>query len=433
MKAGTKDQGPGTTEFEPPADRREGLRSLVLSPWSLVLVSALLLALRKPWALHTPQFWAEDGEIFMTQDDLMGLRAWWTPYNGYLHLLPRMIAWSASHVADVAAWPAIYNGLAFALNVAVFARLASARVELPHKPALMLAFVLVVGTGEVLINVTNLQWVTAFFLVLQLFTARPTNQAQRLGDLAILAVVGLNGPFAIVLLPLFAWRAWRERHVDSFLALGVVVACALVQGWLVSRAGLSLPDGARQPFGPLMFLSMLGSRLVTWPLLGPWPVRVWPPWIHAVIGGLVLASVLGGALRADARRPVRATIMATFCLVTIACAYRMRFDTWVRDDLANGDRYFYVPRVLFAWLVILEFDAPQRWIARTARAACLVGVAMHVPSFVIPAPPNYEWAKHCDPIRRGEPAKIFTLPEGWWIEYPGRPREQRRDEGTGKE
>ena len=155
----------------------------------LVLVCAALLALRKPWALHTPQLWAEDGSIFLTQDEQMGLRAFFEPYNGYLHLLPRLIAWIASHTADVAWWPAIYNGLAFAINAALFARLASRRVELPSKAWLMLAFVLVVGTGEVLINVTNVQWVTAFFLVLQLFTAPATNAGQRLGDLALLGVV----------------------------------------------------------------------------------------------------------------------------------------------------------------------------------------------------------------------------------------------------
>jgi hypothetical protein len=73
--------------------------------WGCVLAAAVLLALRKPWALHTPQFWAEDGSIFMTQDDLLGPRAFLVPYNGYLHLLPRLVAWIARHVADVAWWP----------------------------------------------------------------------------------------------------------------------------------------------------------------------------------------------------------------------------------------------------------------------------------------------------------------------------------------
>ena len=37
-----------------------------------------------------------------------------------------------------------------------------------------------------------------------------------------------------------------------------------------------------------------------------------------------------------------------------------------------------------------------------------------------PAPPDYHWADHCDAIRRGVPAKIPILPEGWVLDYPGR-------------
>ena len=96
---------------------------------------AVLLALRKPWALHTPQLWAEDGSIFLVQNEQMGLRAWWEPYNGYLHLLPRLIAWTASRVADVAWWPALYNGAAFLLHLGVLVRLASPRVLLARAAA----------------------------------------------------------------------------------------------------------------------------------------------------------------------------------------------------------------------------------------------------------------------------------------------------------
>ena len=388
----------------------------------LVLACAALLALRKPWALHTPQLWAEDGSIFLTQDEQMGLRALIEPYNGYLHLLPRLIAATASRTADPAWWPAIYNGFAFVLSVGVFARLASPRVQLPAKPWLMLAFVLVVGTGEVLINVTNLQWFTAFYLLLQVFVARPTTMAQRLGDLAIVLVVGLNGPFAIVFAPLVAWRTWRERHADNFLVLAAFGICALVQGWLVTHSGgsLSLHEGV-EPFRPLTGFSILGSRLVTWTFLGPVPVRAWPFAVQAGIGIAFIGTLLGWALRPDGRRAVRGPIAAAFVFVTLACAYRVRADTWQDDNLADGDRYFYISRVLLVWLVILEFDAAPRAVACIARALCLAGVVMNAPRHMLPAPTDYKWAEHCDPIRRGVPANIYTLPEGWWIEYPGRP------------
>lgn len=392
--------------------------------WTLLVAAgAALLALRKPWALHTPQLWAEDGSIFLTQDEQMGVRAWWEPYNGYLHLLPRLIAWIASHTADPAWWPAIYNGLAFALNVAVLARLASPRVQLPARAGLVLSFVLVVGTGEVLINVTNLQWMTAFLLILQLFMAPATRPAERIVDVGILLLVGLNGPFALLFLPLFAWRAWRDRTLDTGLALAAVAACAGVAAACLLRSGQGVHLGdAREAFHPLMFLSIIGSRLVTWPLAGPSAVFAWPKAVHAALGLVVIGTLLVRALRPDGRRPARTMTATLFTLVLLAGVYRVRADTWERDDLVNGDRYFFIPRVLLAWLLIWELDARPRAAAWTARAVAVLALVQHAPRFILPAPPDYHWAQHCDPIRRGVPANIYTLPEGWWIEYPGRPK-----------
>jgi hypothetical protein len=151
-------------------------------------------------------------------------------------------------------------------------------------------------------------------------------------------------------------------------------------------------------------------------------VHAVPVWAHAGFGLTFVGAVLAWSLRPAPRRAVRACLVVLFCLVTAAGAYRLRADTWPVDTLEYGDRYFHLPRVLFVWLLILEWDAAPRAIAWTARGLCLLGLVLHGPHFVLSAPPDYRWAAHCDPIRRGEPAKIFTMPEGYWIDYPGRPR-----------
>ena len=154
-------------------------------------------------------------------------------------------------------------------------------------------------------------------------------------------------------------------------------------------------------------------------------MRAWPQWMHATLGMVVIAPLLWRTLRPDPRRNARLTVATIFVLITLASLYRVRADTWTQDDLVNGDRYFYIPRVLLAWLLILETASASRIVAWLARGLCVLGVVTHAPHFILPAPPDYKWTTHCDPIRRGVPANISTLPEGWWIVSPGRPPEKR--------
>ncbi len=389
-----------------------------LTWWVLALLAALL-ALRKPHALIAPQFWAEDGSVFLIEQDRLGLAALFTPYMGYLHAIPRLVAWIAAHVLDPAWWPGFYNGTAFALWLAVIARTFSPRLALPHKPWLALLFFVGPQTSEILFNLTNVQWITAFVLVQQALIARPQTWGQRVGDLFLLAVVGLTGPFVVALLPLFAWRCWRDRHSDNFAALGVVAACATAQGWLIHRANITF-EHQHAAFQLFNTLTVLSRRLLIWPALGARAAHDLTPFVVGLLGVTFTAGLFLRAFRPDPRRQLRLQLLAAFALLMLAGFLRMRPDTWTGDDLAFSDRYFFLPRVLLAWLVILEIGATSRPVAWTARIVAVALTFVHLPGFVLPAPPNYRWAENCDPIRRGVPAKIPILPEGWILDYPGR-------------
>ncbi len=143
-----------------------------------------------------------------------------------------------------------------------------------------------------------------------------------------------------------------------------------------------------------------------------------------MFGCVALIALLAWSLRPHPRRAQRAQLVAAFLLITAAAIMRVRPDRWETMNLVNADRYFYIPRVLVAWLLIWEFDALPRAVGYTARALCACGVVVNLPGLRLPAPIDYKWAEHCDPIRRGVAANIKTLPEGWWIEYPGRPQKK---------
>jgi hypothetical protein len=406
------------------ASLRAWWRDPQLNVWVLAAL-AVLLALRKPHALHTPQLWAEDGSIFLMQADMHGVSSLAMPYMGYLHLLPRLIAWIAPRLLDPAWWPGFYNGVSFVIWVAVLGRFFSRRLNLPGKPWLVLAFFLGVNTGEVLFNITNLQWLTAFVLIQQAIIAPPMNQRERWGDLLMLAVVGLTGPFVAAFVPLFIWRWWRRRSWDNFAVLALLGACAGIQAWFVITTGPKF-DYQSEPVRLFAMLPVIARRLIVWPVLGERIALGLPNAVVGALGGTILAGLLAWTLRPHPRRAVRAAIVAAFGLIMLASVFRTRPDTWAADNLIFGDRYFYIPRVLIAWLLIWEFNATPRFIAGFARMLCLLAVLVHARDYVLPAPKDYRWKDHCEPIRRGVRADIPTLPEGWTLEYHGRPSRAAR-------
>lgn len=394
-----------------------------LNLWVWLAIAGCFV-LRKPHALHTPQLWAEDGSIFLMQADMHGLEAFTLPYMGYLHTLPRLIAWTGSNLLDPAWWPAFYNGVAVLIWIAAAARFVSPRFDFPGKPWLALSLVAVPHMGEVFFNVTNLQWVTALVLVQQAMIAPPTNARERWGDFAIVVLITLTGPFGIAFLPLFAWRWWRSRDRDPTILLLAMGACAALQAWFVVRTGPRFEfQGAPWHVAPI--IEVLGRRLVLWPLLGREIAYSLSPLVVMLAGGTFLAAAFGWMLRPHPRRLLRAQVVAALVLITLAGVYRTRPDAWAGDNLDFADRYFYIPRVLLAWLLIWEFDTVPRAIANLARVFCLAVLLVHIREYTLPAPKDYAWATHVEPIRRGVPAKIPTLPEGWTMEYSGRPEGRR--------
>src|SRR5215469_2472520 len=84
------------------------------------LLSLGLLCLKSLDAITNPQFWAEDGAIFYAQQTANYWPQIATPYAGYLHVVPRVVAWLSSSI-DPLYLPLIYNISAITINAACVA------------------------------------------------------------------------------------------------------------------------------------------------------------------------------------------------------------------------------------------------------------------------------------------------------------------------
>ncbi|HXQ80999.1 MAG TPA: hypothetical protein VN775_06795, partial [Opitutaceae bacterium] len=343
----------------------------------------------------------------------LGLQAFLTPYGGYLHMLPRTIAYAAGFFDPL--WtPAVYNGVALCIDVAVVAMLFSQRVRLPAKPVLALALALVPHNGEVFLSLTDLQWLLALALVLLLLTDDAATAAQRWFDRGALALCGLTGPFLCFLSPLFVMRAAvRRTREAATLAVLALLAAALQANYLYAYRGHFVRAA---PVDPRGLLSSMAGRLYGTFWLGYGIPNISPglPWIATGAAVTALAGWLS-LRRGDWQYPRAVLAVAWLCLV-IPVAIKFRYDAQLIANPTSGDRYFFLPHVLLAWLLVVTFAQYKGWRQMIPAALLAASIGFNLPYLKAPPLHDYAWAKHVQPIRDGEEFEIPINPSGLMLE-----------------
>jgi len=199
-----------------------------LAPWSAVILACVLPFLRMGAEFEPRDFlWAEDGNVFLKSALTEGVNSIFSPYAGYLHVYQRLIALIAAQ-ADLFWTPTLFllgwSAAAMVLFMSAWAYLR--RMDI--KPAIALATCSIIylqpHSGEVFFNLTNVQWLTGPSLALLALSnfAGPI----RLLSIVYISAAALTGPFAIILTPILAWRAWifkRIRTEDCLVAVGASV------------------------------------------------------------------------------------------------------------------------------------------------------------------------------------------------------------------
>jgi hypothetical protein len=389
--------------------------------WGTLFVAAVLLVFRRPDLFLNPQFWAEDGVIFFKQMHAEGWRSFFIPYQGYYHLLPRLIAAFTANF-DPAFAPAIYCAFSLPLNLAVAAAVFSPRLDLPNRPLFALAVVLVPHSGEIWLNVTNLQWLLAPGILLLLFARDPETPLQWAFDLATLALLALTGPFVVMWLPFFVWRIWRRRGSRASQWMGAIAAFASV---IQISAYLQFHNEAGA-HGPLLLTQLARlSGLRLWSaLLMPitWPSAV-PTIIHFLIGLAGWGTAAFLVLRPPEKRDLRLILIFAGGIIMAAAFYKYRFELKQMSSIRAGDRYFYIPKLLIWWFFLFEVSSLVRWRRRLAITLLTVGLAAGATYYRAPRWIDYHWQNYVADIRAGREVIVPINPPGWQIHFKAREAE----------
>lgn len=333
------------------------IRPRSIFPYFLVVL--LIIAYKSNDALINPQFWAEDATVFFKEQ--LG-HAWpmlFKPYAGYMHVVPRSVAWIASWFSP-ARIPMIYNTAAVVIDAAAICFvLGRLRGHVPLALGL-LSFLLVPTNGEIIGSITNGQWLLQFALAAICFCPEvQTSTAKRWIRAAIALAIALTGPFSLFIITVvaavisaawvcnrFGYRVldgafqgyWSSRDRLSLLgtAVGAAVQLVLIAGKIPVEAGVhpGTIELMRIAFTELVPIHIFNNSFLPW--------KAW----LLVWGWIIGALLFGNKLHGQSRLLVL-SFMATFAIETFL-AIRVR----PLDLLAQfwpGDRYFYLAKVVFWW------------------------------------------------------------------------------------
>lgn len=314
--------------------------------------------------------WAEDGNVFYKLAVDFGFASFLLPYAGYLHFYERLISLLAVPFG-ISNLPYVFLAgwlLAFAIMGAiVLKRSIDSGIGVWVGAAIVALIAVQPAAGEVFFSLTNAQWVLAVGLSIYLLV--PGKPGRSFFELPGVALICMNGPFSIILVPLlmvkaFVLKDWRTEK----LRYGVVLACAAVQSGVVAKSGRRAPpldtdvSNWLSAFGTC-FKFGGGSAVVV------------------VAAGLFWALLLIGlrfAFRAEgpkARERFQVAMLLLFGagLFMGASLYAVKHAPQSIGPFIGADRYFFIPYSLVFFAALLV--ASSRVLLALPMLACLGTVA----------------------------------------------------------
>lgn len=369
-------------------------------------------ALRRPDAFTNPQLWAEDLDFLIRAEDGY-FASLFQPMAGYLHLLLRCIALSGVYL-DPAIQPAWYLAACLFFTSLVGNTCLSKRNTMACRYLLPVAIAVIPHTGEVPLTLTNLQWITALGLLVTSLKEDPSTVMHWISDCFFVVMVGLTGPFALFVVPIFIYRAYIRRSISSYVLLALAVGVSMVQLWFVYFT-LVKPD-APAAMDVFKTFALVSKRLFGTAFLGSASYGL-GPLTSAVLGACVIAYLAAAIRTLKDSRATYFLLLYFMLAIVFVSAVTKRFDTWYFLDIQNGDRYFFVPMVVLIWIMIgIIARGTRLWVYLPGMVLVAAGVVLNIGTFRFAPYKDDRWYDACPGIRRFEEVKVDINP-GWTAQY----------------
>jgi len=406
----------------------------VFAFFAIAAFCAFIFLMRRPDLLTNPQFWAEDGKLWIEQAYNVGpLKSLIVPQNGYYQTISRLAALASLAVPFYSA-PLLFNLIAILLRSLLITFLLSSRLDrYPWAGRILLSlFILLMPhISEVHANITNTHWYLAVWLFMILISEPSKGIYWRTHDYLVLIVSGLSGPFIVLLAPVMILRMLDGKITNRPAALARDFArginpfsiafflVALVQVMAILETG---GDGrSHAPLGAsfVTLSDILSARIFGGFLLSnPAVQSLWDMHLLNIFLTIICLTMLALIVVKGDWREKSLVIFPTLVIGFSLSRPMLSLDSaqWPLME-HSGERYLLIPQIF--WMAIIltvvnRFHAPMK---KTFFCSLLAAVlASGVYNFKLPSLPNSNWiaqAYEYDEARPGELVELQINPPGW--------------------
>lgn len=323
---------------------------------AVLLGSAVVLAFlawgRLP-SMTKETVWAEDGGVFLRDVLSTGhLQSIFLPYDGYLHVLPRLLS-SAAHAlvpldGYAIAMSLVSCAVVAAISVAVFHLSRVLTDSVPVRVMIaVIPILLPIGPNEIQGNAANLHWYL-LWLTPWLLLSKPKSAVAGAGLFVVTFVTAASEIITGMFLPLAIWAAFRKRAYAA--PAGLLLGLTLQVLTTLSKPrfnGAPPPTDAVDPLSVLMGYVLLpigsiwhaDSRTLASGIVnfGAWPLVV--PCL-LVIGLLVYVLIKGGrTFQWAAIIALTASALCWTASVVLSGNPMFNYSRFSESDWANGFGY----------------------------------------------------------------------------------------------
>jgi hypothetical protein len=349
-RTGGSDEPPDSTSGP---DRRM-MAAAIAAAGLLVLLATLL---RQTGVPKVDTIWAEDGAVFLDcayQRSVLDCVA--TPYQGYMHLLPRLGAELAALVvpSQASLVLVLVAALAAAGAGALAARAVGFATGLPLAGmvgAASLGLVWQAGR-EVLGNLANAHWVLLTAAVIVLVCGWIGGRLDRY-DAGLVAIAGLSSALAPIL-AILALPGVLLGRPGSRPVLAVAVVVAVVQ--MATELGTPREAAGAVPLGLNNVMAAFGDIVIGTGFFGN--LRTPPGW--TVPAGIVVVTLIVAAESRADWRSVAGSIAVIWTLVAVGLVV---FGASILLNRAVNPRYAYVPTAMMIAALIIGSGLAGRALA----------------------------------------------------------------------